>query len=68
MSKKMYAVKCKKLVTFYINVEAETQWEAMNKAEFIHRDESEFIGYGRSTGDIKTVHAVEIDDEINHIK
>lgn len=69
MSKqKMYAVKCQKTVTFYINVESDNEWQAQHKAEFLHRDESEFIGYSRSMGDIKTVHAVELDDEISSVE
>ena len=65
MSKQnMYAVKCQKTVTFYINVQADNEWQAQHKAEFLHRDESDFIGYSRSMGDIKTIHAVEVEDYI----
>ena len=60
---KTYAVKCEKTFTFYINVEAENEWQAQHKAEFLHRDEGEFIGYSRSMGDIRTLHAVEIENE-----
>lgn len=63
MSKQMYAVKCEKTVTFYINVEANNEWQAQHKAEFVHREESDFIGYSRSMGNIKTIHAVEIEDD-----
>ena len=64
MSKQMYAVKCEKTVTFYINVEAENEWQAQHKAEFLHRvNESDFVGYDRIMGDIKSLHAVEISNE-----
>ena len=46
-----YAVKCEKTTTFYIDVIADTSWEAQSKAEYIH-----------SMGDIKSLHAVEIDN------
>ena len=57
-----YAVKCEKTFTFYINVEADNEWQAQHKAEFIHRDADDYIGYNRSMGDIKSLHAVEIDN------
>ena len=59
----MYAVKCEKTVTFYINVKAENEWQAQHKAEFLHRDDTDLIGYSRSMDSIKTIHAVEIEDE-----
>jgi len=57
-----YAVKCEKTLTFYINVEAENEWQAQHKAEFLHRSESDFVGYDRLMSDIKSLHAVEVDD------
>ena len=61
---KTFAVKCEKTVTFYINVVADNEWQAQNKAEYEHREaDLEFVGYNRSMSDIRTVHAVEIDDE-----
>ena len=60
---KSYAVKCEKTVSFYINVLADNEWQAQHVAEFLHRDEEEFVGYSRSMGPIKTIHAVEIRDE-----
>lgn len=61
--KKMYAVKCEKTVTFYINVVANDEWHAQHRAEFLHRDEPDFFGYSKSMGDIRTTYAVEIEDE-----
>ena len=63
---KYYAVKCEKTVTFYINVDADNELHAQNKASFLHRDESDFLGYSRLMGDIKTIHAVEIPDDRGH--
>ena len=61
MSKQMYAVKCEKTVTFYINVEADNEWQAQHKAEFLHRvNEDDFLGYDRIMSDIRSLHAVEI--------
>lgn len=61
---KTYAVKCEKTVTFYINVEAENEWQAQHKAEYEHRaNEDGFVGYNRIMGDIRSLHAVEITDE-----
>lgn len=59
---KYFAVKCEKTVTFYINVQAENEWQAQHIAEFKHREDDEFVGYSRSMSDIKTIHAVEIEE------
>jgi hypothetical protein len=59
---KYYAVKCEKTVTFYINVFADNEWQAQHIAELRHREEDTFVGYNRLMSEIKTLHAVEIDN------
>ena len=63
---KTFAVKCEKTITFYINVEAENEWQAQHKAEYEHREgranDDGFVGSSRIMSDIRTIHAVEVDD------
>ena len=60
---KTFAVKCEKTVTFYVNVQAENEWQAQHKAEYEERENDiEFVGYNRSMSDVRTIHAVEVDD------
>ena len=54
-----YAVKCEKTTTFYIDVIADTSWEAQNKAEYIH-SMGEQGGYCQSEDVVKALSAVEI--------
>ena len=36
MSEQEYAVKCEKIITFYIDVEADSEWSALRVAEYKH--------------------------------
>jgi len=54
-----YAVKCEKTTTFYIDVIADTSWEAQSKAEYIN-SMGEQDGYCQSEDVVKALSAVEI--------
>ena len=56
-----YAVKCEQTVTFYIDVEAGSSWEAQNKAEYLHRTQQQ-AGYLSDESEVRGVSAVEIDN------
>ena len=59
---KSYAVKCEKTITFYIDVEAENEWQAQNKAEYEHRL-TPVRGYAMNESSVRTMSAVEINNE-----
>ena len=53
-----YAVKCEQTVTFYIDVEADNEWQAQHKAEYIQREDKR-LGYYKQESSIRSVNAVE---------
>ena len=59
---KTYAVKCEKTTTFYIDVEADNEWQAQNKAEYEYRL-TPLRGYAINESAMRSVSAVEVKDE-----
>jgi hypothetical protein len=60
-SMKEFAVKCEKTTTFYINVQAENEWQAQHRAEYVNRRDG-FVGYSARESEIKAVSAIEVED------
>ena len=57
-----YAVKCEKTTTFYIDVEAENEWQAQHVAEYEYRL-TPMRGYAINESAMRSISAVEVRDE-----
>lgn len=59
MDKQTYAVKCERVVTFYINVKADNEWNAQHVAEYEQRQDKR-LGYDSVDGPVRALSAVEL--------